>query len=65
MSASADGSGESRGGWGGGGAMGGVTCLSFSPFFRTYFLAGCGDGSVRLYKVRGVVKAVEKGYEEF
>lgn len=30
---------------------GGVTCLSFSPFFQKYFLAGCGDGSVRLYKV--------------
>ncbi|CAM9597264.1 unnamed protein product, partial [Laminaria digitata] len=37
-------------GEGGRGAMGGVTCLSFSPFFRRYFLAGCGDGSVRLYK---------------
>lgn len=33
------------------GAMGGVTCLSFSPFFRSYFLAGCGNGTVRLYKV--------------
>lgn len=61
-SASAVGPGGSRGG-GGGGAMGGVTCLSFSPFFRRYFLAGCGDGSVRLYKVRGVVRAVGKGYE--
>lgn len=36
------------------GAMGGVTCLAFSPFFQRYFLAGCGDGSIRLYKVRGV-----------
>lgn len=35
------------------GVMGGVTCLAFSPFFQRYFLAGCGDGSVRLYKVRG------------
>lgn len=34
------------------GVMGGVTCLAFSPFFQRYFLAGCGDGSVRLYKVR-------------
>lgn len=34
-----------------GGAMGGVACLAFSPFFHEYFLAGCGDGSVRLYKV--------------
>ena len=47
-----------------GGAMGGVTCLSFSPFFRRYFLAGCGDGSVRLYKVRGAVRVVRKGYEK-
>lgn len=31
---------------------GGVTCLSFSPFFIKHFLAGCSDGSVRLYKVR-------------
>lgn len=30
---------------------GGVTCVSFSPFFLRYFLAGCGDGSVRLHKV--------------
>lgn len=34
------------------GATGGVTCLAFSPFFQKYFLAGCGDGSVRLYKAR-------------
>ena len=44
-------SGGRRRDGGEGGAMGGVTCLSFSPFFRRYFLAGCGDGSVRLYKV--------------
>lgn len=47
-----------EGGRGGGredwGAMGGVTCLAFSPFFQEYFVAGCGDGSVRLYKV-GVI----------
>lgn len=30
---------------------GGVTCVNFSPFFHRFFLAGCGDGSVRLYKV--------------
>ncbi|CAN0509426.1 unnamed protein product, partial [Ectocarpus sp. 12 AP-2014] len=33
------------------GAVGGVTCLAFSPFFPKYFLAGCGDGSLRLYNV--------------
>lgn len=32
--------------------MGGISCLSFSSFFRRIFLAGCGDGSIRLYKVR-------------
>ncbi|CAB1117592.1 unnamed protein product [Ectocarpus sp. CCAP 1310/34] len=37
------------------GAMGGVTCLAFSPFFPKYFLAGCGDGSVRLYNDASVV----------
>ncbi|CAM9816841.1 unnamed protein product [Ectocarpus sp. 6 AP-2014] len=37
------------------GAMGGVTCLAFSPFFPKYFLAGCGDGSVRLYYEASVV----------
>lgn len=41
---------EKRGG-GAAAETGGVTCLSFSPFFLRYFLAGCGDGSVRLYKV--------------
>lgn len=30
---------------------GGVTCVDFSPFFHKYFLAGCGNGGVRLYKV--------------
>lgn len=34
-------------------AVGAITCVSFSPFFRRYFLAGCGDGRVCLYKVRG------------
>ncbi|CAM9936057.1 unnamed protein product, partial [Hapterophycus canaliculatus] len=38
-------------------AMGGVACLAFSPFFHEYFLAGCGDGSVRLYKVKRVTAA--------
>ncbi|CAN0535382.1 unnamed protein product, partial [Ectocarpus sp. 12 AP-2014] len=28
-----------------------LTCLAFSPFFPKYFLAGCGDGSLRLYNV--------------
>lgn len=32
--------------------MGGISCLSFSSFFKRIFLAGCGDGSIRLYKVR-------------
>ncbi|CAM9298502.1 unnamed protein product [Scytosiphon promiscuus] len=31
-------------------ALGGVACLAFSPYFHEYFLTGCGDGSVRLYK---------------
>lgn len=34
-------------------AVGAITCVSFSPFFQRYFLAGCGDGRVCLYKVRG------------
>eukprot|EP00752_Nemacystus_decipiens_P007144 g6397.t1 len=41
------GEGQEREGWE---ATGGVACLAFSPFFQEYFLAGCGDGSVRLYK---------------
>lgn len=49
---SGEGGGEGKGREDSGAAMGGVTCLAFSPFFQEYFLAGCGDGSVRLYKVR-------------
>lgn len=53
LAASGGDGGMEGAGWGDWGAMGGVTCLAFSPFFQEYFLAGCGDGSVRLYKVRG------------
>ncbi|CAN0040557.1 unnamed protein product, partial [Ectocarpus fasciculatus] len=43
------------------GAMGGVTCLAFSPFFQKYFLAGCGDGSVRLYNVSSWLNVINGG----